>query len=117
MRALESCRRAPLRLVVFAAAAFAVAGCSSDTSRFSDSPFSSPFASRSAPASEVTGSAQPAQPALGRQVETRALPPPPGKSAGAAGQPEWNWDGGTAITVAPGDTVSSIAHKYGVPVA
>ncbi|HYS49027.1 MAG TPA: peptidoglycan DD-metalloendopeptidase family protein [Xanthobacteraceae bacterium] len=114
MRALESCRRAPLRLAVFGAAAFVVAGCSSDTSRFGDSPFSSPFASRSAPASEVTGSAQPTP---SRQVETRALPPPPGKSAGAAGQPEWNWDGGTAITVAPGDTVSSIAHKYGVPVA
>ena len=27
----------------------------------------------------------------------------------------WSWDGGTAITVAPGDTIDSIARRYGVP--
>jgi murein DD-endopeptidase MepM/ murein hydrolase activator NlpD len=27
----------------------------------------------------------------------------------------WSWDGGTAITVAPGDTVDTIARRYGVP--
>jgi murein DD-endopeptidase MepM/ murein hydrolase activator NlpD len=30
---------------------------------------------------------------------------------------QWNWDGGTAITVAPGETVDSIARRHGVPVA
>jgi murein DD-endopeptidase MepM/ murein hydrolase activator NlpD len=30
---------------------------------------------------------------------------------------QWSWDGGTAITVAPGDTVDSIARRHGVPVA
>jgi murein DD-endopeptidase MepM/ murein hydrolase activator NlpD len=30
---------------------------------------------------------------------------------------QWSWDGGTAITVAPGETVDSIAHRHGVPVA
>ncbi len=27
----------------------------------------------------------------------------------------WNWDGGTAITVGPGETIDTIAHRYGVP--
>src|SRR6476646_3748224 len=27
----------------------------------------------------------------------------------------WSWDGGTAITVAPGETVDAIARRYGVP--
>ena len=30
---------------------------------------------------------------------------------------QWSWDGGTAITVAPGDTVDSIARRHGVPAA
>jgi len=28
----------------------------------------------------------------------------------------WSWDGGTAVTVAPGETVDSIARRHGVPV-
>ena len=27
----------------------------------------------------------------------------------------WSWDGGTAVTVAPGDSVETIAKRYGVP--
>ena len=27
----------------------------------------------------------------------------------------WSWDGGTAVTVAPGETVDAIARRYGVP--
>jgi murein DD-endopeptidase MepM/ murein hydrolase activator NlpD len=27
----------------------------------------------------------------------------------------WNWEGGTPITVAPGDTLASLAQRYGVP--
>src|SRR6202023_996118 len=30
---------------------------------------------------------------------------------------QWSWDGGTAVTVAQGETVDSIAHRHGVPVA
>jgi murein DD-endopeptidase MepM/ murein hydrolase activator NlpD len=30
---------------------------------------------------------------------------------------QWSWDGGTAITVAPGETVDSIARRHNVPVA
>ncbi len=28
---------------------------------------------------------------------------------------QWSWDGGTAVTVAPGDTVDAIARRHGVP--
>jgi LysM repeat protein len=27
----------------------------------------------------------------------------------------WSWDGGTAITVAAGETIDTIARRYGVP--
>ncbi|HEY6254671.1 MAG TPA: peptidoglycan DD-metalloendopeptidase family protein [Xanthobacteraceae bacterium] len=30
---------------------------------------------------------------------------------------QWNWDGGTAVTVAQGETVESIARRHGVPVS
>jgi murein DD-endopeptidase MepM/ murein hydrolase activator NlpD len=36
-----------------------------------------------------------------------AAPPPP----------VWSWEGGTAITVGPGDTLDSIARRHGVPAA
>jgi murein DD-endopeptidase MepM/ murein hydrolase activator NlpD len=51
---------------------------------------------RAAPAPEVTGSVAAHKPAVGGR---------------------WSWDGGTAVTVAPGETVESIAHRHGVPVA
>jgi murein DD-endopeptidase MepM/ murein hydrolase activator NlpD len=112
-----------------------LAGCTSDMSRFNDGP----FASRAAPQPEVTGSVQP-QP-TGR-VESQALPPPSRTQNGAPGigsyqpQPQgappraeytgsipqqpapnsWSWDGGTAITVAQGDTLEGVSKRYGVPV-
>jgi len=30
---------------------------------------------------------------------------------------DWKWDGGTAITVAPGETLDGLARRYGVPAA
>jgi murein DD-endopeptidase MepM/ murein hydrolase activator NlpD len=47
---------------------------------------------------EVTGSLQPAAP-----------PPPP--------PPRFSWEGGTPITVAPGETLETIARHHDVPVA
>ena len=44
--------------------------------------------------SEITGSVSP------------AAPPPP----------TWTWEGGTAISVAPGETLETISRRYGVPV-
>ena len=32
-----------------------------------------------------------------------------------AANANWSWDGGTAITVAAGDTIDTIARRYGVP--
>ena len=49
------------------------------------------------------------------------LPPPPRNevTGSIAHQQEphsaWNWDGGTAIVVGPGDTVDGLASRYGVP--
>jgi hypothetical protein len=33
----------------------------------------------------------------------------------AAPSGHWNWNGGTPITVAPGETIDTIARRYGVP--
>jgi murein DD-endopeptidase MepM/ murein hydrolase activator NlpD len=143
-------------LGVLVLAAAGVGGCSSDISRFNESP----FASRPAPANETTGSI-PTQPT--HRVETQALPPPrvtqngspgiasyqpqpqyappaqyaPPPQAQYAPQPQyapprqevtgsippapparqdWSWDGGTAVTVAQGETLESISRRYGVPV-
>jgi len=51
-----------------------------------------------AAAPDITGSVQ--------------APPPPRKPASAG---QWSRDGGTAVTVAPGDTIEMIAQRHGVP--
>ena len=111
------------------------AGCT-DSGRFSDM-----FGSDTPTRSETTGSI-PSRPAPDRVV-SRPLPPvananPQGISGGGRGMasyqpgnpeitgsvqppppppPTWSWNGGTAITVAPGETLDMIARKHGVPVA
>jgi len=62
-----------------------------------------PSAVRSAPApaTEITGSVT-APNSVARK------PAPSG---------QWSWDGGTAVTVAPGETLDSIARRHGVPVS
>jgi murein DD-endopeptidase MepM/ murein hydrolase activator NlpD len=165
----ESVRlRGVSRIVLLLLLSGGIAGCSSDFSRTSESPWQSrPQAAHQAspPNGEVTGSVR--QP-TGR-VESAALPPPQaspqvnyGGGAGmgsyqppqqAAAQPPqytpthpprtaaapiqtrparpeytgsiadnarepaaaWSWDGGTAIIVAQGETVDSIARRYRVP--
>ncbi|MBI4275469.1 MAG: peptidoglycan DD-metalloendopeptidase family protein [Rhizobiales bacterium] len=57
------------------------------------------------PAPAVTGSVSAPPPA--------PTPPPVIKASTAQGN--WNWNGGTAITVGPGETIDTIAHRYGVP--
>lgn len=136
------------RMVAWAMIAIGAAGCSSESTRFNDNPFSSK--------SEVTGSI-PQHAAPVARVESSALPPPaasrpstvaatgttgggrgmasyqPGSSAPASASPEitgsvqtaparrpaptgeWSWDGGTAVTVKPGESVVAIARRYGVP--
>jgi murein DD-endopeptidase MepM/ murein hydrolase activator NlpD len=117
--------------------AAATAGCSADVSRFNEGALSSPYASHSAVSRDYTSSAPQAQatPTAMSRVESQPLPPPPVRSgsssemapgradvtgslappAAPAGQANWHWEGGTAITVNPGDTIGSISHRYGVP--
>jgi murein DD-endopeptidase MepM/ murein hydrolase activator NlpD len=112
---LESCRpRGLMRLAPIALIASGLAACSSDVARFNDNSLSNPYASRP-PASNVA--AAPAAPA-GGSVESQPLPPPRSDVTGTVartGNRDWDWDGGTAITVAPGDTIASLSHKYHVP--
>jgi murein DD-endopeptidase MepM/ murein hydrolase activator NlpD len=46
------------------------------------------------------------------EVVTGSVP-----AAAASAKAGWNWEGGTPITVAPGETAATLAHRYGVPVA
>jgi murein DD-endopeptidase MepM/ murein hydrolase activator NlpD len=127
--------RAWPRLVVLAAVGVAVAGCA-DSARFDANPFSS-----HASTPDVTGSIG-TRPM--RKVESQPLPAPPpaGIASGAQGlgayrpaehaaeatgsvpqrQPEpsppqghWTWDGGSPVVVERGESLESIARKYGVP--
>jgi murein DD-endopeptidase MepM/ murein hydrolase activator NlpD len=48
----------------------------------------------------------------GASEVTGAIAPPKPAPIG-----NWSWDGGTAITVVSGDTIDSVARRYGVPAA
>jgi murein DD-endopeptidase MepM/ murein hydrolase activator NlpD len=102
-------------------------GCT-DSSRFSD--FDS-----DRPRGEVTGSI----PQSGNRVESRSLPRLAGDGFSGGGRgmgsyqpgsgdvtgslpptpppPRFTWEGGTPITVGPGDTLETISRRYDVPVA
>jgi murein DD-endopeptidase MepM/ murein hydrolase activator NlpD len=121
-------------LVVIALIGFGAASCSSDSGRFSDV-----FGSDSASRNEATGSI----PQGGNRVESRPLPhlasnAGEGVSGGGRGMgsyqpgnsevtgslppaapppPVWTWEGGTPITVAPGENLETLSRRYGVPVA
>jgi murein DD-endopeptidase MepM/ murein hydrolase activator NlpD len=66
-----------------------------------NAPAYSPAAYHPGPEPEVTGSV--------------TAPASVVRKPAATGQ--WSWDGGTAITVAPGETVEAISRRHGVPVA
>ena len=107
------------------------AAACSDSGRFSEYP----APGNAPPRSETTGSI----PQTSRAVESRPLPrvaaaEPQGSSGGGQGmgsyQPEttgsipaappppvWTWEGGTPITVAPGETLEMISRQHGVPVS
>jgi murein DD-endopeptidase MepM/ murein hydrolase activator NlpD len=114
----ESCRsRGLIRLAPIALIASGLAACSSDIARFNDNALSNPYASRP-PANSNVAAAQPA-PAPG-PIDARPLPPPPANAditgtVAHTGKRDWDWDGGTAVTVQRGDTIASIAHKHHVP--
>jgi murein DD-endopeptidase MepM/ murein hydrolase activator NlpD len=119
------CSRLFPRAAVLALIAAGVAACSADTSRFNDNPFAS--ISRPDASMQQAQTAQAPQPHSG--PATAATPAGAGKAV-ASNSPRsgeatgsvlrkpsgnWSWEGGTAITVAAGDSVDTIARRYGVP--
>jgi murein DD-endopeptidase MepM/ murein hydrolase activator NlpD len=89
-------------MVVLTAMAFGAAGCSSETTRFNDSP----YASHSAP-NEVTGSVAARQAPVGR-VETSSLPPPAqARPASVAAAPGIAGGGRGMATYQPGTPANS----------
>jgi murein DD-endopeptidase MepM/ murein hydrolase activator NlpD len=134
--------RRALRWAVLPALALGAAACSPDTTRFGDIPIGNPFAppppggQMSAPMGEpaMAGGQPPAQPAslqyaapqtpapprLAQPQPPRTAPeatatvrPSPPGTPGTAGN--WDWEGGTAIIVGPGETIEGIARKHRVP--
>jgi murein DD-endopeptidase MepM/ murein hydrolase activator NlpD len=122
-------------LVAISLIGIGVASCSADSGRFNEG-----FGS-SNPHGDVTGSVQSAP---SGHVESRPLPhigsADDGTSGGGHGMgsysgpyqpkgevtgsiaappppPAWSWEGGTPITVEPGETLEGIAHRHGVPVS
>jgi murein DD-endopeptidase MepM/ murein hydrolase activator NlpD len=59
-----------------------------------------------------------AAPALAPPPTRSALPPPPAHDVTGSvrsGPNGWSQNGGTAVTVAPGETIDTLASRYGVP--
>ena len=126
------------QLVAVSLMGLAAAGCSADSGRFNEG-FSSPSSSSAVSRGDVTGSIPQTTPAT--HIESQPLPHLAGAegdgiSGGGRGMgsyqpagsevtgsipppppPTWTWEGGTPITVAPGETLQSIARQHGVPVA
>src|SRR5579864_2173107 len=122
------------RLVAVSLIGLGAAGCSSDAGRFSNI-----FGFNSSSRNDTTGSIPQSTPA--GHVESRPLPhlagaEPQGSSGGGQGMasyqpnsevtgslpaapppPTWTWEGGTPITVAPGETLEMISRQHGVPVS
>ncbi|MGB6448080.1 MAG: LysM domain-containing protein, partial [Xanthobacteraceae bacterium] len=121
------------QLVAISLIGIGVASCSADSGRFNEG-----FGSSDPPAAhgDVTGSIQ------SNHIESRPLPQvasadqgtsgggrsmgsyansyraPNGEVTGSIAQPPppaWTWEGGTPVTVEPGETIEIIAHRHGVP--
>jgi murein DD-endopeptidase MepM/ murein hydrolase activator NlpD len=116
----------------------AVSACSQDSTRLSDDPFSNPFASRKEVASQ--GDPAPQRPAA---IESQPLAGPvsqptnyasaprsvpsapaqyaqnpsrsPEHTASPRGESGWRADGSSAVTLQSGESVHTIAQRYGVP--
>ena len=123
------------QLVAISLIGIGVASCSADSGRFGEGFGPSSSASSRG---DVTGSISQTAPAS--HIDSRPLPnlasADNGYSGGGRGMgsyqsgsevtgsipappppPAWTWDGGTAVTVRPGQTIDGIAREHGVPVA
>ena len=113
------------RAVVLALVSVSVAACSADTTRFNDNPFASlsnPAPTAGMPQAQTAQAPQPRSATSVAVNSTAAGPGRPGASevTGSvlhkpASSGNWSWDGGTAITVAAGETINTIARRHGVP--
>ena len=132
------------RLTILLGLAALTAGCSAESNRFSDVTFSNPFSSK--PAAQQAAGPIEQRAVSSSQIDSRPLPEPqyqqspsysrdrgditgsvagpapqrPARSAAlapASAKGKWHWDGGTAVTVAPGDSLETLSHRHGVPVA
>src|SRR6478752_4968117 len=125
--------RAFRRLSTVCLLAVGVSACSSDTMRFTETPFDNPFRAAQAPAPArdpaTTGSigrsaSAPLQPvASSPVVRAQPLPPPQSAVALSAAPPQavsgsaagWSAQGGTPIVLAQGESLDMISSRYGVP--
>jgi murein DD-endopeptidase MepM/ murein hydrolase activator NlpD len=108
------------QLVTISLLGFGVASCA-DSSRFGD------LFSSSSSSHDQTGAV--AQSAPAGHVESQPLPHLAAADSGASGgvasplrtasaaPPNWTWEGGTAITIRPGETLDMVSREHGVPVA
>jgi murein DD-endopeptidase MepM/ murein hydrolase activator NlpD len=113
------------RAAVLALVSVGVAACSADTTRFNDNPFAShgnPELTASMPQAQTAQAPQPRSATSVAVNSTTGGPGRPGASevtGSVLRKPtssgNWSWDGGTAITVAAGETIDTIARRHGVP--
>src|SRR6516225_5932933 len=108
------------RAAVLALVTISVAACSADMSRFNDNPFASlsnPGPTAGMPQAQT---AQAPQPHSGASTSVAANSGAASEATGSVlrkstSSGNWSWDGGTAITVAAGESIDTIARRYGVP--
>src|SRR6516164_3522681 len=108
------------RAAVLALVTISVAACSADMSRFNDNPFASlsnPGPTAGMPQAQT---AQAPQPHSGTSTSVAANSGAASEATGSVlrkptSSGNWSWDGGTAITVAAGESIDTIARRYGVP--
>ena len=102
-----------------------VASCSADSGRFDDW-FGSSSAShdqtsaQSAPASHVESQPLPqlgTADSGGRVASYRPAEVTGSVHTASAAAPNWTWEGGTAVTIRPGETLEVVSREHGVPVS
>ena len=116
-------KRAASKLAIVSVIGGLAGACSTDTMRFSQSPFSNPFdtAAAAGPEPEArTGSIgeTPAGPVPTARVQRETVAPvrtAARPTSPASGRPGWSTQGGSTITVGSADTLQTISDRYGVP--
>ena len=107
--------RAFPRLALTGLAVVWLAGCSSDVTRFADSPnpFVNPFSGAqtagAAPTAKVAAAPLAPPGAVATAAPQRAVQPVGGSAVG------WTAVGGSPIVVAQGETLDTVSNRYGVP--